>query len=96
MRRMERVVARTPEDLAEVMGLSAAEAQEWRAQYALLETLRRKVEQESWTEAELAKRVGCSRGRVTAILNGNLDGVEREELMGLLSGVEKTPEPRRR
>lgn len=102
MSKVKGVVAKTPEDLAAALGLSTAEAQEWQVQYALLGKLRRIVEQESLTHAEVAKRGGSSRTRVTAILNGNLDHVSSDLLIRLLSGlgyrvkvsVSKTPESR--
>ncbi|MCC6587122.1 MAG: XRE family transcriptional regulator [Bryobacterales bacterium] len=81
------VTAKTPEELAEALGLSRAESQEWQVQYSLLKKLRQVVQRESLTHAEVARRGGSSRTRVTAILNGNLDNVSSDLLIRLLSGL---------
>ena len=39
MPKLKLIVARTPEELAEALGLSATDAQEWQAQYELLKRL---------------------------------------------------------
>lgn len=87
MNKAKPVVAKTPEDLAQALGLSGSEAQEWQVQHALLRKLRRIVQEESLTHAEVAQRGGSSRTRVTAILNGNLDNVSSDLLIRLLSGL---------
>jgi len=79
--------ARTPEALAEAIGLGRAESQEWQVQHALLKKLRQVVAEQSLTHAEVARRAGSSRTRVTAILNGNLDQVSSDLLIRLLSGL---------
>jgi predicted XRE-type DNA-binding protein len=81
------VVAPTPAALAEALGLAAAEAEEWQVQYDLLKKLRQVVEADSLTHAEVARRSKSSRTRVTAILNGNLDGVSTDLLIRLLSSL---------
>lgn len=81
------IIARTPEALALALGLGSAEAHEWQVQYSLLEQLREAVSRESLTHAEVARRSGSSRSRVTAILNGNLDNVSSDLLIRLLSGL---------
>lgn len=77
----------TPESLAHELGLSAAEAQEWRVQHSLLKHLRRAVELKGITHAELARLGGSSRTRVTAILNGNLKNVSSDLLIRLLAAL---------
>lgn len=81
------VVASTPDAVARTLGLSTSESHEWQVQYALLKKLRQIVKQESFTHAQVARRGGSSRTRVTAILNGNLDNVSSDLLIRLLHGL---------
>jgi len=81
------IVAKTPDALAQTLGLTGAEAQEWRVQHVLLKRLRQVLQQESLTHADVAKRGGSSRTRITAILNGNLDNVSSDLLIRLLSAL---------
>ena len=87
MIRTNPVVARTPEALARTLGLSGAESHEWQVQHALLKRLRQIVRDESLTHAEVARRGGSSRTRVTSILNGNLDNVSSDLLIRLVSAL---------
>jgi predicted XRE-type DNA-binding protein len=87
MNKTRPVVAKTPEALAEALGLGHAESQEWQVQHALLKKIRQVVAEQSLTHAEVARRAGSSRTRVTAILNGNLDQVSSDLLIRLLSGL---------
>lgn len=79
--------ADSPEALARSLGLTDVEAQEWQVQHALLTRLRRIVREESLTHAEVARRAGSSRTRVTSILNGNLDQVSSDLLIRLLGAL---------
>ena len=81
------VIAKTPESLARTLGLSGVEAEEWQVQHALLKRLRQIVRTESLTHAEVARRGGSSRTRVTSILNGNLDNVSSDLLIRLLAAL---------
>jgi len=87
MRKLKPAVARTPEALAEALGLSAAEAKEWQVQHVLLKRLREIVRREKITHAVIAKRAGTSRTRVTAILNGNLEHVTSDLLIRILGSL---------
>ncbi|MBL8214716.1 MAG: XRE family transcriptional regulator [Bryobacterales bacterium] len=87
MNKVEAVIAQTPEELAQALGLGAAEAQEWQIQHTLLCRLRRVVEAKGLTHAEVARRGGSSRTRVTAILKGNLENVSSDLLIRLLRGL---------
>jgi predicted XRE-type DNA-binding protein len=81
------IVAKTPEALAEALGLSAADAKEWQVQYALLKKLREIVNREKLTHAEIATRAGTSRTRVTSILNDNLEHVSSDLLIRILGSL---------
>jgi predicted XRE-type DNA-binding protein len=85
--KVKTVKAATPEELARALGLSESEAQEWKVQHALLNKLRQAVNAEPVTHAEIARKAGSSRTRVTAILNGNLDNVSSDLLIRLLGAV---------
>lgn len=87
MRKTKTVTARTPEALAQALGLTAAESQEWQVQHSLLKRLRQIAREEGLTHAEIARRGGSSRTRVTSILNGNLDNVSSDLLIRLLSAL---------
>ena len=83
--RTKKSIARSPEELAKAIGLTAADSKEWQVQYALLKRLQQVVREEGWTHGEVARRAGSSRTRVTAILNGNLDKVSSDLLIRLLA-----------
>jgi predicted XRE-type DNA-binding protein len=87
MKKIKPIVARTPEDLARIMGLPAAVAKEWQVQYALLNRLKEIVQREKITHAHIAAKAGTSRTRVTAILNGDLDHVSTDLLIRILASL---------
>ena len=87
MTKADTITASTPEALAQALGLSGMEAQEWLVQHSLLKRLRKIVHAEGLTHAEVAKRGGSSRTRVTSILNGNLDNVSSDLLIRLLAAL---------
>ncbi len=87
MSRVKRVVARSPEALAETLGLPRAEAKEWQVQYALLKYLKEIVRKRKLTHAMVAERAGTSRTRVTAILNDRLDNVSSDLLIRILGSL---------
>ena len=81
------IVAKTPEAIAQALGLTVAEAREWQVQYALLKRLQQIIRKEGLTHAEVARLGATSRTRVTAILNGNLDSVSTDLLIRVLAGL---------
>jgi predicted XRE-type DNA-binding protein len=87
MRKLKPLVARTPEDLARAIGLSAAEAEEWQVQHGLLRRLKAIVASEKLTHAQIAMRAGTSRTRITAILNDNLEQVSTDLLIRILCSL---------
>jgi predicted XRE-type DNA-binding protein len=87
MHRLKPIVCNTPEDLAAAMRLSPAGAKEWQLQHALLKRLKEIVLRQGITHAEVARRAGTSRSRVTAILNGDLDHVSSDLLVRILAGL---------
>jgi len=87
MPELKPIVAATPEDLAGALGLSKTAAKEWQVQYALLKRLKEIVGKHKVTHAELAKRSGTSRTRVTAILNDDLEHVSTDLLIRILGSL---------
>jgi predicted XRE-type DNA-binding protein len=87
MRKIKPIVARTPEEIAAVLRLSAAEAREWQVQHALLGRLKDIVDREKITHSDLAQRARTSRTRVTAILNGRLEHVSSDLLIRILGSI---------
>jgi predicted XRE-type DNA-binding protein len=87
MPKIKPIIAATPEDLARVLGLSAVEAREWQVQHALLRRLKEIAHRHKITHAEIAKRSGTSRTRVTAILNDDLEHVSTDLLIRILASL---------
>lgn len=87
MSKVKPVVAKSAAELAEVLGLPAAEGREWQVQHALAGRLREIVRRQKYTHAEIARRSGSSRTRVTAILNGDLEHVSTDLLIRILAGL---------
>jgi len=87
MNRIKAITANTPEALARALGLSATEAQEWQVQHTLSRRLREIVRKQGITHAELARKSGASRTRVTAVLNDNLEHVSSDLLIRLLASL---------
>src|SRR6202163_1241435 len=81
MHKLKPIVARTPEDLAAALGLSDAAAKEWQVQHILVKRLKEIARREKITHAEIARRAGTSRTRVTAILNDDLEHVSSDLLI---------------
>jgi predicted XRE-type DNA-binding protein len=81
------IVADTPEDLAEIIGLPPAVAKEWRVQYALQKRLKEIARRGKMTHAQIAAKAGTSRTRVTAILNDDLEHVSTGLLIRILGSL---------
>jgi predicted XRE-type DNA-binding protein len=87
MPKLKPIIARTPEELASTLGLSNPVAKEWQVQHLLLKRLKKIAAQERITHAEIAKRAGTSRTRVTAILNDDLDHVSSDLLIRIIASL---------
>src|SRR5437762_2743033 len=87
MGKLKPIVAGTAEELADALGLSGADAKEWQVQHVLLKRLKQVVRQQKITHAEIAKRAGTSRTRVTAILNDDLEHVSSDLLIRILASL---------
>ncbi|NLV30548.1 MAG: XRE family transcriptional regulator [Acidobacteria bacterium] len=78
---------RTAEDLGRAMGLSAAETGEMEFRSDLTCALTKIIQNGRYTHAEIAKKAGTSRTRVTAIANGNTHGMSTDLLIRVLSAT---------
>ena len=81
------LVARNSKELAEVLGLKEADRAALEIQFELAEQIGLEVRRAGMTHAQLAELAGASRPRVTAILNGNLDGVSTDLLLRILAAL---------
>ena len=80
-------VARNSKELADALGLTAADRAAVEIQFELAEQIALETRRAGMTHAQLAKLAGASRPRVTAILNGNLDGVSTDLLLRILAAL---------
>lgn len=87
MHKLKPIIAATPEELAVALQLPSATAREWQVQHALLKRLKEIVRKNKLTHAEIAKRSGTSRTRVTAILNDDLEHVSTDLLIRVLASL---------
>ena len=87
MPRIKPIIATNPESLARELGLPPAAAEEWQVQYALVKRLKAITTKHGLTHAEIARRSGTSRTRVTAILNNGLEHVSTDLLIRILSSL---------
>jgi predicted XRE-type DNA-binding protein len=81
------VVARNSQELASVLGLSDADRAAIEVQLELAEQIALEMRRQGMTHARLARLAGTSRPRLTAILNGNLDGVSTDLLLRILGSL---------
>jgi len=84
---VRKVITRNSRELAAVLGLSGADHAALRVQFELVEEIGRELKRVGLTHAALARLAQTSRPRVTAILNGNLEGVSTDLLLRLLGAL---------
>jgi predicted XRE-type DNA-binding protein len=77
----------TAEELGEALGLSKAETGEMEFRSDLTCALAKIIRNGKMTHAEIAKKAGTSRTRVTAIANGNTKGISTDLLIRVLSAT---------
>ena len=81
------LVARNSKELSEALGLAEADRAAMEIQFELAEQIALETRRAGMTHAQLAQLAGASRPRVTAILNGNLDGVSTDLLLRILAAL---------
>ena len=87
MPKIKPIVARTPEDVADALGLPRVAAEEWQFQHVLLARLKEITRRQKLTHLEIAKRAGTSRTRVTSILNNDLEHVSSDLMIRILASL---------
>lgn len=81
------VTVRTAEDLGRALGLSTADTAQMEFRSDLTVSLAKIIQSGRLTHAEIAKGAGTSRTRVTAIANGNTQGVSTDVLIRVLAAT---------
>ena len=81
------VTVQTAEELGKALGMSAADTAEMEFRSELTVALSKIIQSGRLTHAEIAKRAGTSRTRVTAIANGNTRGVSTDVLIRVLAAT---------
>ena len=81
------VTVRAAEELRRAFGLSVADTAEIEVRSELTVALTKIIQAGRLTHAEIAKRAGTSRTRVTAIANGNTRGVSADVLIRVLAAT---------
>jgi predicted XRE-type DNA-binding protein len=87
MKHRKAIVTRTAAELAEVLGLSPQEAVEIEVRSELNDRIIQIVGRSGLTHAQIAKRAGTSRSRVTSILNRNTHDVSTDLLLRILGAL---------
>ena len=78
---------KTAEDLGKALGLSEAETGEMEFRSELTLALAKIIQNGKLTHSEIARKAGTSRTRVTAIANGNTQGISTDLLIRVLSAT---------
>lgn len=81
------VVARTPGELAEILGLERADGIEIAVRSALNTKIIEVIEKRRLTHAQVANLAGTSRTRVTAIINRNTKDVSTDLMLRVLGAL---------
>lgn len=81
------VKVRTADELGRALDLSASDTAEMEFRSDLTVLLAKIIQAGQLTHADIAKRAGTSRTRVTAIANGNTQGVSTDVLIRVLAAT---------
>ena len=87
MAKIKRVQARTVEELAKALGLTPVEGAEMVFRSHLNAQIIKIVKKKKITHAQLAKLVGSSRTRMTALLNRNISDISTDLMLRVLSSL---------
>ncbi len=86
-KKKQHYVARNAEELAQVLGLSPADAVELEVRSKINNMIIKVVAQQGLTHAAVAKLSGTSRTRMTAILNRNTQDVSTDLMLRILASL---------
>ena len=87
MKKSKMIVTRTPEELAEVLGLSSADGLEIKIRSDLNDKIINTVEKKGLTHGQVAKLAKTSRTRVTALLNRNTKDISTDLMLRVLAAL---------
>jgi len=87
MKNNKRLLARTPAELADVLGLSPVDAAEIEVRSSLNDEIVKIYRRSRLTHAQLARLAKTSRSRITAILNRNTHQVSTDLLLRILRAL---------
>lgn len=84
---MKGITVTTAEELGSALGLSAPNVAEMEFRSEITVPLAKIIKEGKLTHAEIAKRAATSRTRVTAIANGNTQGISTDVLIRVLAAT---------
>jgi predicted XRE-type DNA-binding protein len=84
---MNYVEARNAEELCDIFGLPRSYAPRLRFRRDLVIAIRKTVRKKKWTHAQAAKKADVGRTVITAVMNGNLQGVSTDRLMDIAQNL---------
>jgi predicted XRE-type DNA-binding protein len=87
MKKNKGIVAKSARELAEVLGLSAADGQEIEIRSDLNDKIVEVIEDKGLTHAQVAKLAHTSRTRVTALVNRNTRDISTDLMLRILSAL---------
>lgn len=87
MKKPKPIITRNAYELAELLGLSPADAVEMEVRSELNDKIIEIVKKHNLTHAQVAKLAGTSRTRITAILNRNTHQVSTDLLIRVLGSL---------
>jgi len=91
MAKTKAINIRTADELGEALGLSLADSIEMEFRSELTVALVRIIQKGQLTHAQVAKKAGTSRTRITAIANGNTKGISTDVLIRVLAATGYRP-----
>ncbi len=87
MKRTSAIITHSANDLAAALGLGPQDAVEMEVRRRLNAKIIEAVAQSGLTHAQAAKKARTSRTRLTAILNGNTQGVSTDLMLRILAAL---------
>lgn len=75
--------AKSTKELCKLLGISEKEAEKIEIRRNLVIATKRIIERNEWTHEEAAGEAGVGRTVITAVVNGNLEKVSTDRLIGI-------------
>ena len=88
MKKIKPVTTKNANELASALRLSKSDAAEWEFRSKLNQKVLELVRKKKTTHSEIAKRMGTSRTRVTALLNGSRTDFSTDFLIRMLAALD--------